>query len=137
MNTRKNQINFQDEVDEFIIRQERAEVDRIRQRLNTEYSKPKIDANKTELPEGLVVIVSQDLFRNGHYTTHFYRTVLGYHMAVGGRMTHLVAAPNEEWPDIVPWAGVAGRPDYKKWIYPGYGHDYWTRGEITEPIPIG
>lgn len=136
MNRRKNQIDILDEVDEFTIRQEKAEKDRIIRKLAEGYEEIKLDNYRTDKPEGLVVILSQDLFRNEHMTTHFYRTVLGYHRAVRGMMMHLVADPDEEWPDVVPWAGVAGRPDYKKWVYPHYVFRYWTKGEIVEPIPI-
>ena len=136
MKKRRDQMDVMDEVDEHIIRQEKAEKERTLRKLAEEYEEIQLDDYKTDQPEGLVVILSQDLFRKEHMTTHFYRTVLGYHRAVGGMMMHLVADPDEEWPDIVPWAGVTGRPDYKKWTYPHFIFRYWTKGEIVEPIEI-
>ena len=137
MAKKREQLDFMDEVDRYELEKERrAERETIR-RLDEKYQLISCrDLDSLELPVGTVVIVCQDLFRNGHESKHFYRTILNYHKAIGGIMTDLFAAPNEEWPDEVPWAGVVGRPDYHKHIYPAYTMTYWTKYEVVEPIEL-
>ena len=86
-------------------------------------------------PEGSVVIVGQNLYRDDHYTMHFYRTVLGYHPAFGDpHMPHLVEAQSEEWPDIPPWADTIGHEGEARDIHINGNLMYWATGEVTEPI---
>ena len=131
------QITMMDAVDQFTLEQERRkEVETIK-RLDENYQRITArELSKNGLPAGTVVIICQRLFRNGHYTKHFYRSILNYHEAVGGTMCDLFAAPDEEWPDVVPWAGVVNRPEYHKYINPEYTMDYWTRFEVVEPIEL-
>lgn len=137
MAKKREQINFMDEVDRYELEREKRETQETIRRLDENYQRITArELEKNDLPAGTVVIIGQELFRNGHYTKHFYRSVLNYHEAVGGRMTDLFAAPDQEWPDEVPWAGVVNRPDYHKYINPEYSMMYWTRNEVVEPIEL-
>lgn len=88
-------------------------------------------------PAGSVVIIGQKLFRNDHYTWHFYRTVLIYWDNLSGtypRRPYFVQANNEEWQDLPPWADTVGHEGELKdmnW-YPE--HIHWATGEIVKPI---
>lgn len=135
MGKRGEQMNFLEEFELYTVLQERRTANETIYRLDDKCQR--VSCRELEFqPDGLVVIICQELFRNGRYTKHFYRAVLGHHMTVSGPMAHLVADPSEEWPDVVPWAGVSGHPDWSKWNYPSYSGMYWTTGEIVEPIPL-
>ena len=137
MAKKNDQIDFMEEVDRYQLEREKREVnDKIRY-LDENYQRITArELEKAGFPAGTVVIIGQDLFRNGHYTKHFYRSVLNYHEALCGTMTDLFAAPDAEWPEDVPWAGVVNRPDYHKYINPEYTMMYWTRHEVVDPIEL-
>ena len=114
---------------------EKERTDRIVDRLDNKYGR----ADRRKLwnngyPEGSVVIIGQHVFRNGNYTLHFYRAVLGYHRTVSGMAAHLVEQQTEEWPDVPPWTHVENHENEPRdiGIYPD--HMYWMTGEVVEPI---
>lgn len=126
------------DMDRYELEREQRETDMIRDRLDSKYGR--MDYNKLrnlEYPAGSVVIIGQRLFRNNHYTMHFYRTVLIYWSNLCGtyqNRAYFIQANNEEWPDIPPWADTVGHEDELKDItwYPE--HIHWATGEIVEPI---
>ena len=134
MSRRKDQLSVMDEVDQCIVEIEQRAAAEVIRRLDENYRH--VDwSDLGHLPDGLVVIICLEVFRKGRYQKHFYRTIVGRHGSVSGPKIYLVADPDEEWPDVVPWAGVAGHPDWPKWLsYPNF--DGWTNGEIVEPIPL-
>ncbi len=137
MKNKRGQIDFMDEVDRYELEREKREEQEMIRRLDETHERiTSKDLEKMDLPKGTVVIIGQNLFRNGHYTRHFYRSILNYHQACSYIQTDLFAAPNDEWPDVVPWAGVVNRPDYHKHIGPSHEMIYWTKHEITEPIEL-
>lgn len=86
-------------------------------------------------PAGTVVIIGQHLFRDGHYTMHFYRTVLNYYAScTDPHRAVFVQANNEEFPEIPPWAETVGHEGELKDIgfYPEHFH--WATGEVVDPI---
>lgn len=138
MKRKEEQVSVLGEVDRFTLEREKREERETIARLDSRYER--MDYRKLDwenaYPEGTVVIIGQNRCSNGRWIRHFYRAVLGYHHTVNGPMAHLVADPSEEWPERVPWGGIAGHPDWPKWIYPHYGHLYWVTGEVVEPIPL-
>lgn len=65
------------DLDRYELERERRETEAVKARLDEKY----IRMNAQQLldqPDGSVVIIGQDLFRNGHYTLHFYRTVMTF-----------------------------------------------------------
>lgn len=74
---------------------------------------------------GRVIIVRQELYRNEHYTAHFYRTVLGYHRTVSGQEAHLVWEGTKEWPDEPPWQTGIDELAGKRWKYPNNEDKHW------------
>ena len=120
-----------EDVTRYELAREKADADRILEKLFRDYEVPDMRrAWNVEMPTGTVIIVSQDLYRNDHYTKHFYRTVLGYHNTVSGPMPHLIWKGNAEWPDEPPW----GRDmDGRQKIYPDQCfHKLWTKWEHEE-----
>ena len=136
MKKRDEQLSILGDVDQYVAERERREAQAVIRRLDENYMRITAGELERDGPDGLVVIICQEVFRNGRYTKHFYRAILGHHSTVSGRMAHLVADPDEEWPDVVPWGGVAGHPDWPKWNYPSYSGCYWITGKIVEPIPL-
>ena len=135
---KRNQMSFMDEVDRYELERERRETEAIMARLDDKYER--IDYQRLrnmEYPAGSVVIIGQNLFRNNHYTRHFYRTVLNYWTSLNGsypNRAYFIQANNEEWPDIPPWADTVGHVGELKDIT-WYGeHIHWFTGEIVEPI---
>ena len=120
------QINLLGQIDRF----EMEKTMQIMARLEREYEAPNFTDH---LPEGLVIIARQDLFRDGKYHPHFYRTVLGYHHTVACPHEHIIWQPDEEWPDEPVWGGENPK---QRWIYPGYDFRFFTKGEIVEPVPL-
>jgi len=113
----------------------KAQTDAMVDRLDSKYGRA--DRKKlwfNEYPEGSVVIIGQYLFRNGYYTLHFYRAVVGYHNTVHGLAAHLVEQQTEEWPDVPPWAEVVGHEGEPRDIGIYSDHLYWMTGEVVEPI---
>lgn len=134
MSRRKDQLSVMEEVDQCIVEIEQRAAAEVIRRLDENYLRINWP-DMHYLQDGLVVIVCQEVFRKGRYQKHFYRTVLG-RSGNNGTKIHLVADPNTEWPDVVPWAGVDGHPDWPKWITPYSDFKGWTKGEIVEPIPL-
>ena len=86
-------------------------------------------------PAGSVIIIGQNVFRNDHYTLHFYRTVLDYHASCQDPcVAHMVEAQTEEWPDVPPWAHTVGHEDEPRDMHAEMNHMHWATGEIVEPI---
>lgn len=124
------------DLDRYELERERRETDAIKDRLDEKYGRADYRKLKDmEYPEGSVVIIGQNLFRNGHYILHFYRTVMIYHpKGAGCCRAFFVEAGNDEFPERPPWAGTVGHEDDPKDIdyYPE--HIHWFTGEVVEPI---
>jgi hypothetical protein len=124
------------DLDRYELEREKLETDAIMARLDGQYERADyFKMRNREYPDGSVVIIGQNLFRNGHYKWHFYRTVMTYHpVGVEACRAFFVEARTEEYPERPPWAGVVGHEDEPKSIdyYPDL--IYWMTGEVTEPI---
>ena len=119
------------------IARERREDEAARVRMDDKYSRMDYMKLRNQgYPEGTVVIIGQNLFRNGNYKLHFYRAVIGYHKAVSGIIAHFVEQQTEEWPDVPPWANVVGHEGEPRDIGFYYDHLYWLTGEVVEPIVL-
>lgn len=114
---------------------EKARTDAETRRLDEKYGRMDIRKIREKYPEGSVVIVGQDVYRDGHYTRHFYRTVMGFHASCADPwMPHLVEAQDAQWPDIPPWAHTAGHEGEARDIGINGNLLYWATGEVVEPI---
>lgn len=124
------------DLDRYELEREKRETDAIRDRLDAKYGRMDLGKlTRMEYPEGSVVIIGQNLFRNGHYTRHFYRTVLIYHpKGVASCRAFFVESRNEEFPERPPWAGVVGHEDDPRDIDYYQEHIHWATGEIVEPV---
>jgi len=124
------------DLDRYELERERRETDAIKARLDERYERADYWKLKAmEYPEGSVVIIAQNVFRNGHYTWHFYRTVMTYHpKGVDCCRAFFVEFRNEEFPERPPWADTVGHEDDPKDIdyYPEMIH--WITGDVVEPI---
>ena len=124
------------DLDRYELDREKRETEAIRARLDAKY--PHLDiraADRGEIPAGTVVIVGQNLFRNEHYTLHFYRTVLDYHRSLHNPTTpHLVEQQTEEWPDVPPWADTVGHEGEARDIGLHSGMTFWNTGEVVDPV---
>lgn len=126
------------DLDRYELDREKRETDAIAARLDEKYGR--MDYKKLRddgYPAGSVVIIGQNLFRNNHYTLHFYRTVLIYWSNLCGTYSnraYFVQANNDEWPDIPPWADTEGHEGELKDIEWITDHKHWATGEIVEPI---
>ena len=124
------------DLDRYELERERRETDAIRNRLDERYERADYRKLKDmEYPEGSVVIIGQNLFRDGHYKWHFYRTVMTYHPK--GQeccRAFFVEDRSEEFPERPPWADTVGHEDDPRDIdyYPSMIH--WVTGEVVEPI---
>lgn len=124
------------DLDRYELEREKRETDAITARLDEKYGR--MDYRKlTEgrYPAGSVVIIGQNLFRNEHYTRHFYRTVLIYWSTRAyPNRAYFVEATNEEYPERPPWAETVNHEGELKDIewYPE--HIHWATGEVVEPI---
>lgn len=86
-------------------------------------------------PKGSVVIIAQNLYRNGRYRWHFYRTVLNYcRTCADPRTPVFIEDTNEEYPERPPWADTVGHVGERKDIGWYAEHIHWATGEIVEPI---
>lgn len=125
-----------EELDRYALEREKRETDAIRQRLDERYERVDYQKLKNmEYPEGSVVIIAKNLFRNGHYTWHFYRTVMTYHpKGLDCCRAFFVESRNEEFPERPPWADTVGHEEDPRDIdyYPDMIH--WFTGEVVEPI---
>ena len=130
MGKRDQQMNILDDVDLY----ESRNAEQTEKRLNENYTRI-THRNVHEYPAGTVVIIGQKLFRNERYTTHFYRTVLGYHSSYcESDVPHFVESQNDEWPDVPPWAHVTGHEEEPRDIGLSYTLKYWTNGEKAQQI---
>ena len=124
------------DLDRYELEREKRETDAIRARLDEKYERADYWKLKNmEYPEGSVLIIGQNLFRDGHYKWHFYRTVLAYHPKRSEACrAFFVESRNEEFPERPPWANVVGHEEDPKDIdyYPDMIH--WVTGEVIEPI---
>jgi hypothetical protein len=125
-----------EDLDRYEREREKLETDAIRARLDEKYLRLDRKAcDRGEIPAGTVVIIGQDLFRNGHYTLHFYRAVLDYHRSLHNPTTpHFVEQQTEEWPDVPPWADTVGHEGEARDIMLHNDLIYWDTREIVEPI---
>ena len=122
------------DLDRYELEREKRETDAIIARLDAKY--PRINSRRMQekYPAGSVVIIGQNLFRNGHYTMHFYRTVMNYYVNYSGPNEIFVEATNEEFPERPPWAETVGHEGELKDIHLDPDFIYWVTGEIVEPI---
>ena len=115
---------------------EKERTDRITAEMDRKYKRADYWKLKgKEYPEGSVVIIGQDVFRNDHYTRHFYRTVMIYHpKGVDCCRAFFVESGNDEFPERPPWADTVGHEDDPRDIdyYPDMIH--WITGEVVEPV---
>ena len=120
-----------EEVDRFQLERERRETDGIKARLDEKYQRMDyMKVSKQEYPAGSVVIIAQNLFRNNHYTWHFYRTTLNYYRGEAV----FIQANNEEWPDIPPWAMTVNHENEPRDVHWSSEHTHWITDETVEPV---
>jgi hypothetical protein len=113
---------------------EKEQTDAVVRMLDEKYGRMETRKIEEKYPAGTVVIIGQNVFRNGHYTRHFYRTILGYHdSCVHLNVPHFIEAPDEEWPDIPPWASVVNHENEARDIGLNGEHLHWAIGK-TEPM---
>ena len=124
------------DLDRYELERERQETDKIKSWLDSKYQRIYNRKNMAaQYPAGSVVIVGQNLFRNGHYKLHFYRTVLNYYSTnLHKDEAVFVEATNNEFPERPPWAETVGHEGELKDIHFYPGHIHWATGEIVEPI---
>lgn len=124
------------DLDRMALEREKRETDAVKARLDEKYGR--MDPEKLrrrEYPEGSVVIIGQNLYRNGHYTLHFYRTVLSYHpKGSEACRAFFVESTNEEFPERPQWADTVGHEDDPRDIefFPEMIH--WATGEIVDRV---
>lgn len=113
---------------------EKEQTDRITAELDAKFGRMG-EKDLLKQPDGSVVIIGQSLFRNDHYTRHFYRTVMTFaESRTRERHPVFVQANNEDWPDVPPWAQVENHEDELRDIDFFREHIHWATGEVTEPI---
>ena len=124
------------DLDRYQLEREKRETDAIRAGLDEKYERADYQKMRNmEYPEGSVVIIAQNLFRDGHYKWHFYRTVLTYHpKGVDCCRAFFVEARNEEFPERPPWADTVGHEGEPRDIDWYSSHIHWITGEVVEPI---
>lgn len=124
------------DLDRYQMEREKRETDAIKARLDEKYERADYQKLRNmEYPEGSVVIIAQNLFRDGHYKWHFYRTVLTYHPKhMENCRAFFVESRNEEFPERPPWADVVGHEGEPRNIDYYSSHIHWFTGEIVEPI---
>ena len=124
------------DLDRYQLEREKRETDAIKARLDEKYERADYRKMKDmEYPEGSVVIIAQNLFRDGHYKWHFYRTVLAYHpKGVDCCRAWFVEARDEEFPERPPWADTVGHEGEPRDIDWYAEHIHWITGEVVEPI---
>ena len=124
------------DLDRYEIERERKETEAIKAGLDARYERADCEKLRNmEYPEGSVVIIAQNLYRNGRYTWHFYRTVMTYHpKGMESCRAFFVESRNEEFPERPPWADTVDHEDDPRNIdyYPE--HIHWMTGEVTEPV---
>lgn len=130
------QTDLMEEIDRFQIERERREKEAMIRHLDDTYGR--MDWRRLKdcgYPAGTVVIIGQELFRNGRTTMHFYRTVLNYARTMNDpRKAVFVEDTNEEFPERPPWAETVGHEGELKDIEYFPHHIHWATGEVAEPI---
>ena len=66
-----------DEIDRMEQEREKRETQQMMMRLDSKYVRMG-EKELLEQPDGSVIIIGQELFRNGRYNWHFYRTVMTF-----------------------------------------------------------
>lgn len=123
-----------EEIDRYELEREKRETRRIMDSLDEKYGRSDEKA-LLKKPDGCVVIIGQYLFRNEHYTWHFYRTVMTFSYTKSrGKYSIFVQANNEEWPDVPPWAQVVNHENEPRDIDYYRDHIHWATDEVVEPI---
>ena len=103
----------------------------LRNRLHDQYRPVyAADMYAFRIPEGTEIIVERGCCDSKTGSplpkkTKYYRTILGSHSTVSGKIPHLSWEASDEWPEEPPWQPVNG----SKWIYPdtGWLMSYWIR----------
>lgn len=120
-----------EDIDRYELERERRATDAIMADLDRRFERMDLRRLiKKEYPAGRVVIIAQNLFRNNHYTWHFYRTVLNYYRD----RAIFVEDTSEEFPERPPWADTVGHEGERKDIDWMGDHRHWDTGEDVEPI---
>ena len=98
------------DLDRYDLERERQQTDMLTRMLDEKYGRMDYRRIKDKsYPAGSVVIIAQNVFRNNHYTRHFYRTVLNYCRTYNDpRKAVFVEDTNEEFPERPPWAETVG-----------------------------
>ena len=123
-----------DDIDRMEREREKRETQQMMLRLDSKYVRMG-EKELLEQPDGSVIIIGQELFRNGRYNWHFYRTVMTFaENRSRGRYSVFVQADNKEWPEVPPWAHVIGHEDEPRDIDFYRNHIHWCTGQVTEPI---
>lgn len=124
------------DLDRYELEREKRETDAIKARLDERYERVDYQKLKNqEYPEGSVFIIGQHVFRNGHFTLHFYRTVMSYHpKGVDCCRAFFVESRNEEFTERPPWADVVGHEGEPRDIDYYQNMIHWFTGEIVEPV---
>lgn len=120
-----------EDLDRYELEREKRQTDAIMADLDKRFER--MDMRKlirNEYPAGTVVIIAQHLFRNNHYTWHFYRTVLNFYRD----RAIFVEDTNEEYPERPPWADTVNHDGERKSIDWISDHRHWITGETVEPI---
>lgn len=113
---------------------EKEQTDAVVRMLDEKYGRMETRHMEEKYPAGTIVIIGQNVFRNDHYTRHFYRAILGYHdSCTYQNVPHLIEAPDDEWPDVPPWAYVENHNNDARDIAVYYDHMHWAIGK-TEPV---
>ena len=124
------------DLDRYELERERRETDAIKARLDDKYGRMDFwRFREGGYPRGSVVIIAQNLCRNGRFRWHFYRTVLNYYRTCADpRKPVFIEATNDEYPERPPWADTVGHEGERKDTDWYAEHIHWATGEIVEPI---
>ena len=95
-----------EEIDKYQLDREQREQARIIAELDRKYDRMNMQ-QLLDRPNGSVVIIGQMLFRNGHNSWHFFRTVMTFaYNKSRGKYSVFVQAEDEQWPETPPWAQI-------------------------------
>ena len=119
---KNEQLSLNGEINDEIVRMEtqrrRMEEARNRAKLNGEYIRVE-HREEQYMKTGQVVVYEQTVYERFGTAQKFYRCVAGWHKTVAGPALHVIAAPNEEWPEVPRWA--YDEQVKCQWVYPsGY-----------------
>ena len=123
-----------EEIDQRELERERHEQARIIAELDRKYERMNMQ-QLLDRPNGSVVIIGQMLFRNGHNSWHFFRTVMTFAYSKSrGKYSVFVQAEDEQWPETPPWAQTQNHEDEPRDIDYFQHHIHWVTGEVEKPI---